>query len=588
MVTNSSDKSYLSKVIFGNGSSYHDPAICILSDEFIFAEGLERHTQCKRAVTSSLSYSNRAILKAFSDQRVFTDKDTKVTCINSWDPTKVSTEVLDAENFPITASLMTITHAMAPLVNVQMSGVLSRSAFKARTLKAKDLDKKNIAHHLAHAANAALTSPFEDCVVMIIDGHSECDSSTFFHFKEGKFRPLHEPNSKRGEADPIKHYLASPGITYAEVTLLCGFEPEKGEEWKVMGLAAYGSYRPDIYEFFIEHSSIDGLELRFNIFDQGARKRLSQLVGGFRSADDADVLKSADLAHNFQLAFERRLIEVTTKLGALGLSKNLAFAGGCALNSSANGKLLNGTGFSRLHVPSAPADDGNALGAALYEKYIIQKAKRVPKVFTPYLGSFPNFEALERILSLGGAKYIRAKDDADLCDKVSDFLCQGKIIGWMQGRAEYGPRALGNRSIIGDPRPSHMKDLINERVKFREEYRPLAPSILHEFGEEYFESYAESPYMERALVFKEAVRNKVPAVVHKDGTGRLQTVKEEWNPLYYKLILKFYEKTGIPLILNTSFNVMGKPIIHSVEDAITVFSTSGLDVLVMGDFIITK
>jgi carbamoyltransferase len=158
----------------------------------------------------------------------------------------------------------------------------------------------------------------------------------------------------------------------------------------------------------------------------------------------------------------------------------------------------------------------------------------------------------------------------------------------MQGRAEFGPRALGNRSILADPRSPEMKDKINSRVKFREWYRPLAPAILHELGEEYFEDYQETPYMERTLRFRQEMRDRVPAVVHQDGTGRLQSVTEEGNPLFYKLIRAFYQKTGIPLLLNTSLNVMGKPIVHSVEDAITVFYTTGLDCLVIEDYVLTK
>jgi carbamoyltransferase len=173
-------------------------------------------------------------------------------------------------------------------------------------------------------------------------------------------------------------------------------------------------------------------------------------------------------------------------------------------------------------------------------------------------------------------------------EKAARLLAEGKIIGWVQGRAEFGPRALGNRSILADPRHADMKERINAAVKFREEFRPFAPSILHEHGDEYFLDYRESPYMERTLVFRGEVRERVPAVVHVDGTGRLQTVKREWNERFYELISAFHRITGVPLVLNTSFNIMGKPIIHSVEDAVATFYTTGLDALVIGDCLIEK
>jgi carbamoyltransferase len=172
--------------------------------------------------------------------------------------------------------------------------------------------------------------------------------------------------------------------------------------------------------------------------------------------------------------------------------------------------------------------------------------------------------------------------------EAARLLAEGKLVGWVQGSAEFGPRALGNRSILADPRPPDMKDKINSLVKFREEFRPFAPSILDEFGEEYFENYQVSPYMERTLKFKESAKKKVPAIVHVNATGRLQSVRREWNPRYYDLIKSFFELTGVPMLLNTSFNIMGKPIIHSVEDAIGLFYTTGLDALILEDYLIEK
>jgi carbamoyltransferase len=205
----------------------------------------------------------------------------------------------------------------------------------------------------------------------------------------------------------------------------------------------------------------------------------------------------------------------------------------------------------------------------------------------PYLGSRLSPESLSMLERFGSGPVVR-RSDKGVCREAAQMLARGKIIGWAQGRAELGPRALGNRSILADPRRPEVKDELNERVKFREEFRPFAPSILHELGPQYFENYAESPYMERTLRYRREVMDQVPGVVHVDGTGRLQSVKQEWNSRYYELIREFYELTGVPVVLNTSFNVMGKPIIHSVQDAVSVFMLSGLDAMFLEDMVVEK
>jgi carbamoyltransferase len=294
------------------------------------------------------------------------------------------------------------------------------------------------------------------------------------------------------------------------------------------------------------------------------------------------------MARTGQQLFADTMRELLQNLYARGISQNLVLTGGCALNSSWNGHVIDETPFKQLHVPSAPADDGNSIGAALIAYYEDHpEARRPRKLMSAYLGTGISAETREHLLQFNTSQRVRRLPDT-VAQESAKLLSQGKIIGWMQGRAEFGPRALGNRSILADPRSLDMKEKINARVKFREEYRPFAPSILHEFGPEYFEHYQMSPYMERALVFRKEVRDKVPAVVHEDGTGRLQSVTPETSERFHKLIRTFYELTGIPLVLNTSFNIMGKPIIHSIQDAVGVFYTTGLDALVIDDVIIEK
>ena len=213
--------------------------------------------------------------------------------------------------------------------------------------------------------------------------------------------------------------------------------------------------------------------------------------------------------------------------------------------------------------------------------------QKPPQLQTPYTGSTIKDDAVKRLIRFNRSLAFQHLPDS-VCAETARLLADGKLVGWVQGCAEYGPRALGNRSILADPRKAATQDLINEKVKFREMFRPFAPSILHEYADEYFENYHESPYMDKTLHIRKSMQNKIAAVCHVDGTGRLQTVKREWNPRFYDLIEQFYQLTQVPVLLNTSFNIMGKPLVHSLEDALTVFMTTGLDVLVVNDYLITK
>jgi carbamoyltransferase len=584
------------QIIIGHANTIHDPAISIVVGDRVFAEGLERHTQCKRAWEGNLYHSGDALVSAFSELGMWPVREADVRVLSTWDP-----DVLAAWKSPeqiplapVRAQLESITgqwrfESLLRSLLVDHAASLSDSPLRALENGAAEPDlqwsRGAYEHHLMHAANAVLTSLFEECVVMVLDGFGERSSSEFFHFQDGCFRKLERP-IRRPIGEEIIY--GSFGTAYAVATTLCGFVPTQGEEWKLMGLAAHGNYRRDIHEFFRDRTRIDGLEARFEWLNRRELRLLQALTGGFRTPSDPNFNRAADLAHNFQRSWSESLIEIAQNLDALGLSKNLAYGGGCALNSAANGEILDRTTFNRLHVPSAPADDGNALGAALYELHCVRKIPRTPCVGSPYLGSSMNLQRLERILSFGGLKYHEATDAHTLCDWVTDLLVRGNVVGWVQGRAEFGPRALGNRSILADPRRPDMKERINGRVKFREAYRPLAPSVLHEHADDFFENYQESPYMERALRVRADRQDRVPAVVHVDGTARVQTVRREWNPLFHDLIGQFHEKTGVPMLVNTSLNVMGKPIVHSVEDALAVLYTTALDNLVIGPYVISK
>jgi carbamoyltransferase len=581
-------------LLVGHANTWHDGAIALSEGELFFAEAVERHTQCKRAVDmSGLWYSSRAIRNYLASEGGWPVDGAQVVALSSWSGEQPLRILEHPGRNPIPA-LLVRSVALEPLFVNQLRWTLAghppkpfalaEEAPGAPSSKPVSLSAKTVLHQLAHAANAVYSSPFSEAVVMVIDGYSEGTALSFYHFDQNRFRLIHQERPQ-----------VSLGLLYALVTQFCGFDPYEGEEWKLMGLAAYGEPREDLYAFFKERLRVDGLSLSFKppsgatyAFDRSAWAELARLAGGFRQPGDGDILRAADLAHNFQRSFEETLVELARNLGRLGLSKHLAFAGGCALNSAANGRLVTETDFEKLHVPSAPADDGNALGVVLYEKYHERGEDRPLQEMSPYLGSRVDLEELTRILGFGGIPFEKAADDEELCEQVSGHLAAGRIVGWVQGRAEFGPRALGNRSILADPRPPEMKDIINSRVKFREFYRPLAPAILDEHGSEYFLDYQASPYMERTLRFRPEVQNRVPAVVHRDGTGRLQTVREAWNPLFHRLLSSFHRRTGVPVLLNTSFNVMGKPMVHSIQDAITVFFTTGLDLLVVGPYILFK
>jgi len=351
-----------------------------------------------------------------------------------------------------------------------------------------------------------------------------------------------------------------------------------------MGLAPYGKVDPNLYDLLRPLVQVDGLEL-CSASDEA--RRIGELLRRRRPVGSSP-LEAADLARTGQQVFCEVSAELLNHFHALGLSDNLVLGGGCALNSAWNGQILGATPFKELFVPSAPADDGNAAGAAwLAFQEDNPDAAVGGRLHSPYLGSKMSRKGLERLVEFSGLSPKRLAAD-EIAPTTAKLLAKGAIVGWVQGRAEFGPRALGNRSILADPRKADIKDRLNAQVKYREEFRPFAPAVLEQHGHEFFAEYQPSPYMERALPFLADAKDRVPGVVHVDGTGRLQTVTSEFNPRYHDVIACFGQITGVPVVLNTSFNVMGKPIIHSVEDAIAVFQTSGLDALVIEDLLFVK
>lgn len=569
----------MKKNYVGIACSQHDPAITIVNaeGEVVYAESTERHLQNKRTwntFADDLIHVEKLLKK-------YTDKDADLVIAKTWSgKTQFSLKI-------IFLLLPLFKKKMIPYVyNVYyylIESLQNVYAFSGKSLQFQrrmtnpdvKVEVNNCDHHLTHAATACFTSPFEEGVCAVIDGFGESTSTSFYSYKNGKITKL----------TGIKKSLQSLGMFYSMICKVCGFDPIKGEEWKVMGLAPYGKYDEAIYLKLKKILVVEDnrfVSRNFSVLNVYDELFEMQLKPGRSS------IEAADIAYNGQLIFTELMTEILSQLHARGISENLILSGGCALNSACNGTILDKTPFKNLHVYSAPGDEGNAIGAALLAYYNDNPTK-VPPVaqMTPYLGETMNLDVLKSCQTFSGLKH-KVLTGKPLYERVATLLSEGKIIGWVQGRAEFGPRSLGNRSILADPRSVDMKDALNSRVKFREEFRPFAPSILHEHGHEYFENYQVSPYMERTLKFKEAVWDKVPAVVHEDKTGRAQSVTREANEKYYDLISAFNDITGVPILINTSFNVMGKPIIHTVEDALSVFFTSGLDVLVIEDMVFEK
>jgi carbamoyltransferase len=572
----------------GLATTFHDPAIAVVnsSGEVLFAEASERCLQNKRAIccAADIRETVRKVLTEYCDpQARFVIAKPWSKKLNGMMELMKAMGLANHEKLAKISGKMTrylvqkdvmFAQIWQQYASFQLSGGHLADIIRC-DFKNQNVSYARFSHHFAHAANACYTSPFSEAACMVVDGQGEWGSITYFDYKNSKLRQVHRV---KGEE--------SLGILYSICTIFCGFDPEKGEEWKVMGLAPYGKLDAEIYEWLRELVRVEGLDIKYCSM-RGIEDWFTKMRTKARGKD-VSALTVADLAWTIQHFYAEVMTELLANFHRMGLSDNLILGGGCALNSSFNGQIVGRTPFKNLHVPSAPADDGNAIGAAFlafYQEHPERKHK--PEILSPYLGSSFSKRSVENLARFGELQHMRHLPET-IAQETAKLLAQGKLVGWAQGRAEFGPRALGNRSILADPRPSDMKDKINSLVKFREEFRPFAPSILDEFGEEYFENYQVTPYMDRTLAFKESVKQKVPAIVHINATGRLQSVRREWNARYYDLIRCFYEISGVPMLLNTSFNIMGKPIIHSLEDAVGLFYTTGLDALVIEDYLIEK
>jgi carbamoyltransferase len=450
----------------------------------------------------------------------------------------------------------------------------------------------NLEHHTTHLASAFFISPFEKAAILSIDGMGDFVSTL----------------AAAGEGNHLEyfsrtHYPHSIGYLYNAITLYLGF-PAYGDEYKVMGLAPYGE--PEYLEAFqrLIYPQGDSFELNLDYFthhEQGIAMKwengapivepfhspeLEKLLGPARHSESEITQKHQNIAASVQAVTEEIIFHLINRLSDRCNSENLCLAGGVAMNSVANGKITQNTPFKNIYIPVGAADNGTSIGAAFFIWNHLLKQPRQFVLDHAYWGSeFTDEECLLALQSHDLQPQIREREA--LLEHVVDALCEGKVVGWFQGRMEFAARALGNRSLLADPRRADMRDIINLKIKFRQKFRPFAPSILEERVGEFFEVDEPAPFMEKVFKIRSEKREQIPAVTHVDGTGRLQSVSRQTNPLYWDLINTFAQRTGIPIVLNTSLNE-NEPIVRTPTEAIQCFLRTHMDALVLGSYYVER
>ncbi len=440
-----------------------------------------------------------------------------------------------------------------------------------------------IEHHLSHAASSFLVSSFEESAILTVDGVGEWAVATYGAGHGNQIEILRE-----------QRFPHSLGLLYNAFTYYLGFQVNS-DEYKVMGLAPYG--KPVYYNMIMEKLvglKPDGsfqLNMDYFAYDYALSMINSKFEALFQMAprkpDQQLEQKHQDLAASIQKATEEIMLNMAKHLYKETRLENLCLAGGVALNCVANGRILRESGFKNLFIQPAAGDAGGAVGVAAYIYHALLNQPRNFIWEHAYWGPEFSSSEIEAFLQSRGLSFQQVSE-AELPRFTARLLAQGKVIGWFQGRMEFGPRALGNRSILADPRDPEIKDMVNKKIKFREEFRPFAPAILEERVSDYFEINCPSPYMLSVAQVREDKKTQIPAVTHVDGSARIQTVNQRQNSLFYAVLKEFENLTGCPVLLNTSFNLKGEPIVCSPQDAYHTFIRSGLDYLIMGNFVLDK
>ena len=590
-------------------NAYHgDSSACLVRDGHIVAAAEEERF---RRIKHWAGFPAQAISYCLDEARVSIG-DVDVVAINS-DPRasflkKIGFALRHRPPIGLIADRLG-NQAKRLSVAEELAVAFPQSAFRGRI--------QRVEHHLAHLASAFLVSPFEDAAIASIDGFGDFSSAAWGVGLGSKMR-----------VDARVHFPHSLGVFYQGLTQYLGF-PHYGDEYKVMGLAPYG--KPVMLEQMrrivtLKEGGRFELDLRYfrhhrekidYAWDGGSPSvgtlfsdAIEDLLGPVRDKDDPLEQKHFDIARSVQAMYEEAFFHLLHHLHEKYHLDSLTLAGGCAMNSVANGKVLRQSAFKRLYVQSAAGDAGGAVGAAVYAWHQAggNKVKASPPSSAlagdpvkgrevmdhAYLGPAASDGEIAALLEAraveideAGCVVERIGDEQDLCRRTAEAMSRGEVVGWFQGRMEWGPRALGNRSIVCDPRRADMKDILNLKIKRRESFRPFAPSVLKEHVADWFEEDGDVPFMMQVYQIHEEKRTLIPAVTHVDGSGRLQSVYKQTNARYWHLIEAFRALTGVPMVLNTSFNE-NEPVVCRPVEALDCFLRTRMDVLVMEDYYISR
>ena len=590
--------------ILGISCFYHDAAAALLHDGMLMAASEEERFSRKKHDFRFPSHAIRFCLDAGRitsqdlDYVVFYEKP-----------------FLKFERILFT-SLQTFPRSCGIFREAMTNWLLDKLWIKANIQDELELPSEKILfsdHHLSHAASAFFCSPFEDAAILTADGVGEWSTTTM-----GMGRASWDGRTPNGiRVFRELRFPHSIGLLYSAFTAFLGFEVNEGE-YKVMGMAPYGTptyldevrqllqmtdhggFRLEMDYFSYHYSTHASFTRKFERLFGPPRDPASPFVTGeFGDAFDRDPeLRQqsqhyADIAASIQRVTEELLLGLARQLYEETKLPRLCLAGGVAYNSAANGRIIRETPFTDVYVQPAAGDSGGAVGAALYAYHAVLQQPRAFVMQHAYWGrSFGDDEILAAVQRHGLAADVTSSEE-EAARQTARRLVQGQVVGWYQGRCEWGPRALGNRSILADPRRKEMKAVVNRKIKFREPFRPFAPSMLDRRVREFVDypegkSLSPATFMLAVSPIKPAQRETIPAVTHVDGTGRLQVVEQATNPLYYALIETFEAETGVPVVLNTSFNLKGEPMVNSPEDAISTFLRSEMDALVMGRYVVGK
>ncbi|MEW6601244.1 MAG: carbamoyltransferase C-terminal domain-containing protein [Nitrospirota bacterium] len=580
-------------IILGLNAYHGDSSACIVVDgKLIAAVEEERFTRIKHWAGLPVKSIRYCLDEAGAEMR-----DIDHIAVNRDPKANFMKKALFA--FAKRPSLRLVTDRLRNAGKVRdiKDALIQETAAKGEDIKAVI---HNVEHHVAHLASSFFVSPFDEAALVSVDGFGDFVGAMW--------------GTGAGSRIDVRQRTFFPhslGLFYLAFTQYLGF-PKYGDEYKVMGLAAYG--KPEFMkemreivradrdgfrlglDYFIHHS--EGVTMTWNDGEPQMgpvySEQMERLLGLARKNGGSIEERHKNIAASLQAGYEEVLFNMLNHIYQETHCPNLILSGGCAMNSVANGKIFDNTPFKEVFIQPAAGDAGGAIGAAYYVWNSLLDRPRSFVLEKPYLGpEFSDAEINKRIalnrdhLEKENCSVEHITDDVLLCKKTAEYITEGKVIGWFQGRMEWGARALGNRSIIGDPRRADMKDILNLKIKRRESFRPFAPSIHLDAVGEYFETGYPDPFMLKVYKIKPEKRGTIPAVTHVDGTGRLQTVRKEDNPIYWQLIEEFRKLTGIPVLLNTSFNE-NEPIVCKPEEALDCFLRTRMDVIVLGKYLIKR